>query len=449
MSSSVMTTENGPIPATLRLEVPSSSAASAAVQVVDKLVDAGHAAYLVGGCVRDLVLGHEPKDYDVATDAKPAQVKAAVGKVIEVGVAFGVLRVPIAVKGQRFEIEVATFRAEGDYRDGRHPETVRFTDAREDVLRRDFTINGLLLQPAANEWVVADFVGGLADVRAGVLRAIGDPLLRFGEDHLRVLRMVRFATRFELDVETRTMAAAYKCASQLRKISHERIREELLRMLLGPRPERALKLLGQLKIGRLLWSDLLGTVSLRQRAVRFSRLREALYHAPDETGAFPLTKDLDEALALAVLFALPASGAEHDVARDVGAMLRLSKEVTRKLAVTWTQANEIARLPTGVARIRALRSQEADRALLVLACVEPDEPSWLRWRAMRAGARREDWQPPLWVTGALLRASGHAPSALFRNAIVAAENVQLLGGTEKQAWKAATEALVSPSKPAG
>src|SRR5580692_8603958 len=181
----------------------------------------GHQAYLVGGCVRDLILGREPADYDVATDARPERVQELFPRSLAVGARFGV----ILVVEEGVQVEVATFRSDVGYSDGRHPDHVVYADSpQEDVQRRDFTINGLLMDPATGE--VLDFVGGRADLQAGIVRAIGDPRLRFAEDKLRMLRAVRFAARFGFQIEPQTLAAAQELAAQVTQVSPERIREE-------------------------------------------------------------------------------------------------------------------------------------------------------------------------------------------------------------------------------
>lgn len=199
-----------------------------AVDVVRRLREAGQVAYFAGGCVRDLLLGREPKDFDVATDAPPPRVRQLFTNTQAIGAAFGV----ILVRLRRSMIEVATFRADGNYKDGRHPEGVRFTTAEEDAKRRDFTINGLFLDPLDGDRVL-DFVGGKPDLAARVVRAIGEPDRRFEEDHLRLLRAVRFAARFGFDIEPATADAIRRHAKQLKRISPERIAEEL-RIMLTP-----------------------------------------------------------------------------------------------------------------------------------------------------------------------------------------------------------------------
>jgi poly(A) polymerase len=198
-----------------------------ALQVIQTLHQAGFLAFLVGGCVRDLLLNREPADYDVTTDALPEDVMRIFPKTYGVGAQFGVVLVAV---GENETVEVATFRNDIGYSDGRHPDEVRFSKTpQEDVQRRDFTINGLLLDPLTNE--VLDYVGGQKDLEAGIIRTIGDPEKRFGEDKLRMLRAVRFASRFGYILEMGTMNAIQKLAPQVSQVSAERVRDELTKML--------------------------------------------------------------------------------------------------------------------------------------------------------------------------------------------------------------------------
>ncbi len=219
----------------------------AATDVVRALREAGHQAYLVGGCVRDLVLGRQPADYDVATSATPEQVMALFPKTFAVGAQFGVVLVPVEdeARGQAPQkcIEVATFRSDIGYSDGRHPDVVRYTtDAKEDVQRRDFTINGLLMDPLDHDRVL-DYVGGRKDLGAHIIRTIGEPERRFAEDKLRMMRAVRFAARFGYEIEPQTFAAIRRLAHDIHQVSRERIRDEIVKMLTEGRARRAFELL--------------------------------------------------------------------------------------------------------------------------------------------------------------------------------------------------------------
>jgi len=201
-----------------------------ALQVVRTLRDAGFQALWAGGCVRDLILGVAPSDYDVATDAVPEAVMRLFRRTIPVGISFGVVR----VLGPRDagEVEVATFRSDGRYLDGRHPESVRFGSPEEDAARRDFTINGMFLDPLTD--MIIDHVGGRDDLKHGILRAIGDPVQRFTEDKLRLLRAVRFASRFSFRLDPATEAALRAMADQVTVVAPERITQEWKRLLLHP-----------------------------------------------------------------------------------------------------------------------------------------------------------------------------------------------------------------------
>jgi poly(A) polymerase len=256
-----------------------------AISIIRTLRDRGHQAYLVGGCVRDLLLGREPADYDVATDATPDEVILIFPETYAVGAQFGVVLVPApdpqsksvipnpqtksviprADETSQSEVssesrnllfagsdatlearpvEVATFRSDVGYSDGRHPNQVRFSpDPREDVQRRDFTINGLLLDPLNDE--LLDYVGGRKDLEAKIIRAIGDPALRFAEDKLRMLRAVRFAARFEYGIEPATFAAIQQRAFEIHQVSRERVRDELTKMLIEGHARRAFELLDE------------------------------------------------------------------------------------------------------------------------------------------------------------------------------------------------------------
>jgi len=212
---------------------------AAARSIVERLRAKGFQALYAGGCVRDRLLGLEPHDYDVATNARPEQVMALFPRTVPVGAQFGV----ILVLEQGKEIQVATFRGDGAYLDGRHPESVVYTNAEGDARRRDFTVNGLFLDPLKQE--ILDFVGGRKDLQARLLRAIGDPGQRFAEDKLRLLRAVRFATTLEFDIDPETWRAIRQWAPEIHTVSAERIREELVKILLSPNRLRGFDLLDE------------------------------------------------------------------------------------------------------------------------------------------------------------------------------------------------------------
>ena len=212
---------------------------SIAAGIVRRLRGAGHLAYYAGGCVRDMLRGIPAKDYDIATSARPEEVQALFPRTVAVGAHFGV----ICVLDQGLQFEVATFRSDGAYLDGRHPREVTFSSPREDAERRDFSVNGMFYDPVAGE--VIDYVGGRADLERGLLRAIGDPVSRFREDRLRMLRAVRFATVLEFEIDPATWEALQRHAPEIHDVSAERIREELVRIFLSPRRVRGLDQLDQ------------------------------------------------------------------------------------------------------------------------------------------------------------------------------------------------------------
>jgi poly(A) polymerase len=212
---------------------------SIACRLLQKLRNAGHEAFFAGGCVRDMLLGLEPHDYDIATSALPEAVEKLFPRTIPVGAQFGV----IIVLEDGYEIQVATFRYDGTYQDGRHPSGVIFTNAQEDAKRRDFTINGLFYDPMAKE--IFDYVGGREDISRKIICAIGDPLQRFEEDKLRLLRAIRFATTLGFEINPVTWKALCQLAPEILCVSAERIRDELQKILLSPHRLRGFDLLDE------------------------------------------------------------------------------------------------------------------------------------------------------------------------------------------------------------
>lgn len=215
----------------------SAATREAAAGIVRRLKKAGHEAYLVGGCVRDLVRGVQPEDYDIATSAHPEEVLVLFPRTVAVGLSFGVV---LVVEGDA-NYEVATFRTESGYADGRRPRHVSFATAEEDVLRRDFTMNGLLMDPDTG--VVTDYVGGRRDIEKRIVRTIGDAKARFAEDHLRMLRAVRFAANLDFEPDRLLLDAVKLSAGKIKNISTERIREELRKLLTRGSPRRGMELL--------------------------------------------------------------------------------------------------------------------------------------------------------------------------------------------------------------
>ncbi len=294
-------------------------------RVAGRLRDAGFRALLAGGCVRDLLLGRTPKDYDIATDARPDAVRTLFGHkhTHAVGESFGVVVVPTKSERDRgvLPVEVAMFRADGPYLDGRRPEHVDFATPEEDAKRRDFTINGMFLDPADDR--VLDFVGGKADLDAGIVRAIGAPQARMAEDKLRLLRAVRFAATLDFQFEGATKNAVTMMASQLIVVSAERITQELRRMLVHENRRRAVELCMQCGLLTVIFPELrpvvqLGSMGERSPWLRTLRALEALHPARFESTLVILLDpviDRNEALLMNdVCRRLKLSNAERELA---------------------------------------------------------------------------------------------------------------------------------------
>ena len=213
-----------------------------AIGIVKRLRERGFSALFAGGCVRDMLMGNVPEDYDIATDARPDDIINIFERTVPVGIHYGV----VLVIENGFEFEVATFRSDGTYTDGRHPDTVTFCDARGDALRRDFTINGMFYDPINDEHF--DYVGGREDMQARLIRAIGNPSERFNEDRLRMIRAVRFACRFDYKIEDQTAEAIKKLYDKILTVSMERTRDELRKILTGPNPHTGIKMMDDLNL---------------------------------------------------------------------------------------------------------------------------------------------------------------------------------------------------------
>ena len=292
----------------LENEAVNPSSREIAASLVTRLQSAGFGAFWVGGCVRDFLLGRQPQDFDIATDARPEQVETLFPKTIPVGRKFGV----VIVVEAGLQFQVATFRAEAEYRDGRRPEKVVFANAEADALRRDFTVNGLFYDPLTG--TLHDWVGGKADLDARIIRTIGSPEERFGEDHLRMLRAVRFAARLDFSIEPRTFAAIQALAPKIQQISAERVREELVKLFAPPAadlvgsPARGLVLLRDSGLLDAILPELAATARCEQspdfhpEGSVFNHIRLMLEKMPSDAGAL---------LPWAVLL--------HDIAKPVTA----------------------------------------------------------------------------------------------------------------------------------
>ena len=319
----------------------SKSQEKTALAIVRRLQGAGFLAFWVGGCVRDFLLGREPGDYDIVTSALPEQIEGLFKRTITVGRKFGVM--VVIEDGHQFQ--VATFRAEADYQDGRRPERVVFGDAEADVRRRDFTVNGLFYDPVRKE--SHDWVGGEADLRARIIRTIGVPEERFAEDHLRLLRAVRFAAQLDFSIEAGTFAALQANAAKIKTISAERVREELVKLLRPPHASRGLDLLRESGLLEQVLPEIAATVACEQspdfhpEGTVFNHLRLMLQHLPPEADpSLPWAVLLHDAAKPVTASADPETGSRHFYGHEkIGA--DMAAEILERLRFPRKQMNEV------------------------------------------------------------------------------------------------------------
>ncbi|MGF1632867.1 MAG: CCA tRNA nucleotidyltransferase [Phycisphaerae bacterium] len=380
-----------------------------AQDVVRVLREAGHVALFAGGCVRDMLLGLEPKDWDVATDAPPGRVRELFRKTEAVGAAFGV----VLVRHGRSVLEVATFRSEGPYADGRRPDAVAFTDARTDARRRDFTINGLFFDPVAGE--VIDYVNGRADLESRTLRAIGTPAERFAEDHLRMLRAVRFAARFDLRMDPATLDAVQRHAPRLARISPERVGDEMRKILTDPTRVRGWRLLHETGLA----------------PVVFRFLPEAKNSGPPVLfGRLAGDVSFGAALATAILDFRNAAGtptpallseeAARLAAQACRQAMRTTNDEERVLRGVTQSAGELV-LPGEPPREAKLKrflaepfAGEAWAFLRLLSDATPSMPRSAELEPVLAQLAQQEVAPVPFVTGDDLIARGHCPGPTFK-----------------------------------
>lgn len=415
--------------------------------MVSVLRERGHQAYFAGGCVRDLLLGREPADYDVATDATPRQVMEIFPQTYAVGEQFGVVLVPFSRADSATDtVEVATFRSDVGYSDGRHPDEVRFSkDPREDVERRDFTINGMMFDPATDE--VLDFVGGRADLKAGIIRAIGDPERRFAEDKLRMLRGVRFAARFDYTIDPATMAAMQRLAPQIHQVSSERIREELTKMLTEGRARRAFELLDKTGLLREVLPEIAAMKGVEQSP----------QHHP-EGDVFVHTLLLLDKLPAGASKTLAWGALLHDVGKpptfriapdrirfdghvDVG--VKMAAEILRRLRFSNHETDQILALVDNHMRfgdVQRMKQSTLKRFFRLPAFDEHLElhrldclsshgalDSYEYAREQMSLIPPEAIRPRALVTGRDLIAAGYEPGPRFKEILAAVEDAQLEG----------------------
>ncbi len=384
-----------------------------ATDVVRRLREAGFVAYFAGGCVRDLLLGRTAKDYDVATNARPDQVRELFGrrKTLAVGESFGV----IIVLGPKpaGQVEVATFRTDGEYHDGRRPTHVDFCSPEEDAQRRDFTINGMFYDPVESR--VLDYVGGEHDLAARVIRAIGDPRARMTEDKLRMLRAVRFTATLEFQLDPATADAIRAMADQLHVVSAERIAQELHKMLLDRHRRRAMELCVDVGLLRVVLPEL-SVVSCQLSVEKTLRMLALL-----ESPSFPL------AFAM-LLHALPV-----ETVRDIGRRLRLSNEEIDRTAWLVALQDALRAAPKmTLAQLKRLLSHPHRDELLALLrtkllAEEADLHPVLFCEEFLAATPPEVLNPPPLISGNDLIRQGLKPGPTFKLLLEQIRDAQLNG----------------------
>lgn len=411
---------------------------------------AGHQAYLVGGCVRDILLGREPADYDVATDATPDRVQQIFPHSLAVGAQFGVIIVTEDVRAADSpQVEVATFRSDVGYSDGRHPDRVVYaTSAAEDVKRRDFTINALLLNPETKE--VLDYVGGREDLRAGIIRAIGRPDERFREDKLRMARAVRFAARFGYGIEAATFAAIAKLAPEIRQVSAERLRDELTKLLTEGAARRGFELLDETR----LLPELLPEVA-RMKGVD----QPPQFHPEGDvwTHTLLMLAELPARCAPTLAWGVllhdvgkpptftPPSGPDGRIRFDehVEVGTRMAEEICRRLRFSNDDTNQIASLVANHLRFKDAPRMKASTLKRFVRLDRFEEHLELHRldcfsshgvldnfdfvRRFLAETPPEQVRPPRLLTGEDLKEMGYRPGPLFKTILEAVEEAQLNG----------------------
>lgn len=428
----------------------SRTARALADEICRTLRGAGHEAYLVGGCVRDLVLGREPIDYDVATDAHPDRVQELFERTVAVGAQFGV----VLVTNDDAQVEVATFRSDIGYSDGRHPDRVAYAkSAKEDVQRRDFTINALLMDPATGE--VLDFVGGRADLEAGIIRAIGEPARRFAEDKLRMIRAVRFAARFGYAIETATFAAIQRQAGEIFQVSAERIRDELTKILTEGAARRGFELLDETGLLAPLLPEIVAMKGVQQPP-EFHPEGDVWIHTRMMIEG--LSKGASPTLAWGVLLHdvgkpptfTPPSGPGGRIRFDEHAEVgtAMTREICRRLRFSNDDTEQIAALVANHMRFkdvlqmrpatlkRFVRLDRFDEHLELhrLDCLSSHRMlgNYDFVRKFVAETPPEEVRPQRLLTGEDLKEMGFSPGPLFKTILDALEEAQLNGRIHSQ-----------------
>jgi poly(A) polymerase len=413
--------------------------------ICETLLRAGHQALLVGGCVRDLLLRREPADYDVATDATPDEVMALFPDSVAVGAQFGVIVVP----RDGVKVEVATFRADVGYSDGRHPDSVAYARTpKEDVQRRDFTINGLLMRHDTGE--VLDYVGGNADLRAGIVRAIGEPDRRFREDKLRLLRAVRFAARFGFTIEPATFEAIRRHAREITQVSAERVRDELTKLLTEGAARQGFELLEETGLLEVVLPEIAALKGVEQPP-QFHPEGDVWIHTRLMIEQLPA--GTSPTLAWGVLLHDVGKPSTFKSARETGDRIRfnghvdvgvrMAQDITRRLRFSNEDTEQIVALVANHMRFKDVELMRASTLKRFVRLPRFDEHLELhRLDCFASNGRLESYgfvsrvlaetpteqiRPPRLLSGEDLLEMGYKPGPIFREILHAVEDAQLEG----------------------
>ncbi len=409
---------------------PTTAAREFAVRVVRQLRDAGYQAFWAGGCVRDALLGFEPSDYDVATNATPEQIRNCFGRrrTLAIGAAFGV----VTVLGGRglTPVEVATFRRDASYSDGRHPDHVTFSTAEEDAQRRDFTINGLFYDPL--EQSLVDYVGGQEDLERGIVRAIRDPLERFDEDKLRLMRAVRFTATLQFQMDPATFEAVKQKAAEITIVSAERIAAEMRRMLQHPQRTRAIRLLRESGLLSVLLPEM--RILWQEAGTRFPTHPTA--HDPWDTTLVVLSALEDSTFRVAMAALLWSVYQVHDapghLVSDIGHRWRLSNDETNGVAwlLAWESTLRRASARPWPLLQRVLIDDRIEELLAlasaVASTVDGDDHE-VRECRNKLLLPPEQLNPAALISGDDLRQVGMQPGPQFRRILEVVRDAQLNG----------------------
>ena len=379
-----------------------------AVQILTQLRDAGFDAYFAGGCVRDRLLSNPPTEYDIATSAKPDDIKTIFPKARSIGESFGVM----LVRNNEHMYDIATFRSDGPYSDHRHPDEIQFSDDKHDAMRRDFTINGMFEDPIEEK--IIDYVGGQDDIEHHVIRAIGNPIERIGEDHLRMLRAVRFAARFSFSIEAKTGDAIRELAPELVGISRERIGEEVRKMMIDPNRGVAGWELQYLGLDRVIFAE------------------QSCMNAPTRLGRLPASASFSTSLAAWIIDRHSSEANVQEIASLWRSQLLLSNKVYEDLCKILTLHQQLFVWDTlGTAKQKRIAA--SDQCIGALAIIQgEDRAGFVHIKRVITHLEQTGLAPEHFITGHDLLEAGLEPTSALGDVLEAVYDAQLEGSVSSR-----------------